>query len=306
MARLVSRRFGVPLMAAVAVSVGTGVAPAAAPTSAVPSLARVYGIGVHAYYSRDHQRSYDDLTQAIEAGSNDPRVWYFRGLAARKLGRFDEAEADFSTAAAREAEAVAEWDVARALERVQGADRMAIERHRMRAGVAKQQSRLRAAERRYVETDRRQPEVQRQIRPKAPAEADDPLGMFTDGVRETDDAGDPQPVAPGPAEDAAAPADDAAPRGGADLNDDPLTEPDADDQPAAGDELPADKPIGDEPFADDPLTDPASDGTAPAKDTPLEPAAEQPEVDTPAGDEPMAERDEPPPADAPSSDVFTE
>jgi len=271
MARWVSRGNRFHAVAALAVATGFGSVAVAAPTGAEPSLARVYGVGVHAYYSGAHQRSYDDLTQAIESGSKDPRVWYFRGLAARKLGRFDEAEADFSTAADRESEAVAAWDVARSLERVQGLDRMAIERHRMRAGVAKQQNQLRRYERRYVESDRRQPEVQRQIRPMAPA--NDPLNLFTEGVDEPAEDDAPEPVAPGPAD------------GGARQVADP----------------PAEEPAGDEPWAEDDVPEPVAPGPGGG-------GAQQvadPPAEEPAGDEPMAER-EVPPADAPSSEVFLE
>lgn len=104
-------------------------------------LGRIYGGGVHAYHAGDATRAYDELTQVIEAGSQDPRPWYFRGLAASKLGRFDEAEADFSTAAAREVAGAGDWHVGRSLERVQGRDRFAIERHRIRAQIIAAQHR---------------------------------------------------------------------------------------------------------------------------------------------------------------------
>ena len=68
------------------------------------SVAAAFGSGVHAYYASDYARSYDDLTGAIEAGSLDPRTFYFRGLAALKLGRSDEAAADFEDGANREAD----------------------------------------------------------------------------------------------------------------------------------------------------------------------------------------------------------
>jgi hypothetical protein len=142
----------------------------------VTALARAYGAGVHAYFSGDAQRSYDDLTQAIEAGTRDPRAWYFRGLAALKLGRLDEAEADFSTGALKETEAVGDWGVSRSLERVQGHDRLALERHRVRARVAGLEQRRQAVERRYSQIDSRQSEVLRQRRPEGVSR--DPLPAF--------------------------------------------------------------------------------------------------------------------------------
>jgi tetratricopeptide (TPR) repeat protein len=134
--------------------------------SEVSALARAYGVGVHAYFANDFQRAYDDLTQAIEGGSRDPRAWYFRGLAARKLGRLDEAEADFSTAAERETMAAADWPVSRSLERVQGSDRLALERHRIRGRVAGLQAQREAVQQRYSAIESRQSEVLRRRRPE--------------------------------------------------------------------------------------------------------------------------------------------
>jgi mono/diheme cytochrome c family protein len=54
-------------------------------------VAASYGAGVHAYYDGNYQTAYDALTAAIEAGTLDPRAYYFRGLTALKLGRLDEA-----------------------------------------------------------------------------------------------------------------------------------------------------------------------------------------------------------------------
>ena len=99
------------------------------------ALARTYGAGVHAYFSGDFDRCYDELTAAIEAGSEDPRALYFRGLAALRLGRLDEAEADFSSGAMLESRVIGGWPVSRSLERVQGHDRIQLERHRTRARV---------------------------------------------------------------------------------------------------------------------------------------------------------------------------
>lgn len=146
--------------------VGAGLALAASPVSEDPALARAFGSGVHAYFSGDYQRAYDDLTQAVEAGTEDPRTLYFRGLAARKLGRLDEAEADFTRASEQESEGTGAWPVSRSLERVQGSDRLALERHRMRARVVALQRDQTAIERRYSGIQRRQPEVLRAQRPE--------------------------------------------------------------------------------------------------------------------------------------------
>ena len=78
------------LVLLVAAAVLSSVVPAAAQN---PVLDQMYGTGVHAYFSRQYTDAYNDLTSAIDAGSVDPRVYYFRGLAFLNLGRPEEAEA---------------------------------------------------------------------------------------------------------------------------------------------------------------------------------------------------------------------
>ncbi len=130
------------------------------------AVARMYGSGVHSFFSGDYQQAYDDLTQAVEAGTADPRAFYFRGLAARKLGRLDESEADFSTGARKEADGLGGWPVSRSLERVQGTDRLALERYRAQARVAAVQRDREAIERRYSGIERMQPDLLRVQRPE--------------------------------------------------------------------------------------------------------------------------------------------
>jgi hypothetical protein len=255
-------------------------------TTEVTALARAYGAGVHAYFSGDAQRAYDDLTQAIEAGTRDPRAWYFRGLAALKLGRLDESEADFSTAAARETEAAGDWAVSRSLERVQGHDRLALERHRVRARVAGYQQRRQAVERRYSDIESRQPEMLRERRPEGvtrepPAEfggeelpaapltpppgAEDPVEAAepTDGVRE--EPAEERPAADTPADDMPGEPDAAAaepPMAEAS----PEPEPEATPEPAA-DAAPEAESTPDADPADPAMSDEkpmAEDGEAPA------------------------------------------
>jgi len=124
------------------------------------------GHGIHAFHTGDFDRAYDDLTQAIEAGSDDPRVFYFRGLAALKLGRTGEADADFIAGAEREATDGGTARVSRSLERVQGCDRLALERHRARARLAGLQRDRQAAGRRYSTIEDPASEVLRRRRPE--------------------------------------------------------------------------------------------------------------------------------------------
>src|SRR5262245_50950232 len=84
-------------------------------------LGQIYGTGVHAFNQGDYTGAYNSLTSAINGGTSDPRAYYFRGLTYLKLGRGDEAKADFAKGAELEvADSVNEFPVNRSLERVQG------------------------------------------------------------------------------------------------------------------------------------------------------------------------------------------
>lgn len=132
-------------------------------------LTVAYGNGVHAYFECDYQCSYDALSGVIEAGSNDPRAYYYRGLSALKLGRLDEAEADFQQGANLEAEgrgSVGGRAIGRALERVQGCDRLKLEQYRGRARVAALERDRSATRRRYSDIYESEADVLRRRRPE--------------------------------------------------------------------------------------------------------------------------------------------
>lgn len=155
-----------------AASIGAcAVAAALIMTSAVARedgiLAVAYGNGVHAYYSGDYQRSYDELSTTIEGGTQDPRAFYFRGLAALKLGRLDEAEADFALGANAEAAGRGNWPVGRSLERIQGEPRLQLEKHRVRARMTALQQRREAIVRHYSQVEAARPDAQRSRRPES-------------------------------------------------------------------------------------------------------------------------------------------
>ena len=163
-------------------------------------LEAAYGGGVHAYFAGDYARSHDDLSSAIQGGIVDPRAWYFRGLAALRLGRTDEAEADFTEGAERESRDAGSWPVSRSLERVQGPERLQLERHRIRARVAALQRDREAVKRRYSGIEEAQPEVLRRIRPveRLPAAKENPF------------ADQPTPAESAPVENVPAPAEEPA------------------------------------------------------------------------------------------------
>ena len=51
-----------------------------------PELLATYGRGVHEYFSGNTQSADQYFTQVIEAGSSDPRVYYFRAMARLRMG----------------------------------------------------------------------------------------------------------------------------------------------------------------------------------------------------------------------------
>jgi hypothetical protein len=124
------------------------------------------GAGIHAYYSGDFARSYDDLTSAVEAGANDARAYYFRGLSSLRLGRSMEAESDFRMGAEREAADGSMLRVSRSLERVQGHDRLVLEKHRARARLASLAREREAVGRRYSQIEDATSDVLRRRRPE--------------------------------------------------------------------------------------------------------------------------------------------
>jgi len=156
------------LLLAGSILVGWG--SSAARSNAEPApLTTAYGNGVHAYFGGDFQSSYDALSGVIEAGGTDPRAHYFRGLAALKLGRIDEAEADFQQGASLEAEgrgSVGSRVIGRALERVQGCDRLKLEQYRGRARVAALERDREASRRRYSDIYESESDVLRSRRPE--------------------------------------------------------------------------------------------------------------------------------------------
>ncbi|MEI7781972.1 MAG: hypothetical protein WCJ18_08635 [Planctomycetota bacterium] len=239
-----------------------------------PALAVGYGNGVHAYHAGDYQCSYDELTGVIEAGSNDPRAFYFRGLAALKLGRTDEAEADFRQGANLEADGVGGRAVSRALERVQGGDRLKLEHFRAEARVSAVQRNREAIRQRYSDIQEAEPEVLRRRRPEGLAPVE-PLKAPAPKQRPAPADGEAEAEEP-MAEEAAA---------------EPGAEP-AEEKPAAepGEEPAAEEPAAEEPAAEEPAdtSDPFGND-APGDKPAMEAAADEPAADEKPAAEPTAD-----------------
>lgn len=137
-------------------------------------LAELYGRGVHAYFSRNYRQAYELLTEAIRNQTSDPRVYYFRGLALRRLGRPEEAREDFRKGAELEAAGGDTYPVARSLERIQGADRAVLEEQRRLVRVQQFKVQSAQARARYEQTKRAEAEAVRNPGRPAPAEVPTP------------------------------------------------------------------------------------------------------------------------------------
>ncbi len=121
-------------------------------------LGQMYGSGVHAYFGQDFVKAHESLTSAIDGKTQDPRAYYFRGLALLKLGRPQEAESDFQRGAKLESaiDPSRAYNIARALERIQGSDRAMLEKFRLAARMTVLKNSEDDQARRYQQTMKEQ------------------------------------------------------------------------------------------------------------------------------------------------------
>ena len=116
--------------------------PHAVHTQQALQLNDVYGRGIHAYFANQTSQADELFSQVIQAGSTDPRVYYFRAMARLRNGRQDEAFQDMRVGAAYEArDPGAAGAVGQALMRIQGADRHVLEQYRRQGRLLRAQER---------------------------------------------------------------------------------------------------------------------------------------------------------------------
>ncbi|HTN77381.1 MAG TPA: hypothetical protein VL096_19115 [Pirellulaceae bacterium] len=293
----------------------------------------LYGRGVHAYNQHNYEDAYEQLTAAIEQGSRDPRTFFYRGLVFANTGRPELAKADFQTAAMLEITNDTEvFNVSKSLERVQGTQRLEIEKYRRDARVSVAKKSATAAQARYEQAQTDEAKVLRKpagaavagpapmLPPVAATEGGDPFGNAK-GVGVGDAEKAPEKVVEAPAAPAGtadpfaetkpAPATPAAvdPFGGnttpAPAAPAPAAEADpfGEAKPAAPAPMPA-APAGDDPFGEAKPAAPAPMPAAPAGDDPFgeaKPAAPAPMPAAPAGDDPFGEAKPAAPAPMPAA-----
>jgi hypothetical protein len=136
----------------------------------------LYGQGVHAYYNGDYESAIRYLTATISKNTDDPRSYYFRGLANAKLGNDEASLADLKKGAAVEAlDDRGVYQISTALQRIQGQPRLQIEKLRKQARLdlaAAEKMRLQA---RYEQQQSDEATVLRkptQTAPSIPADAE--------------------------------------------------------------------------------------------------------------------------------------
>ncbi len=142
-----------------------------------PVTKQLYGGGVHAYFAKEYKEAHELLSTAVAGKTEDPRVYYFRGLAQWQLGQPDEAKADFTTGADLEATAADDlYSIDKALERIQGKARLLIETARVTARSKEAARRLTENEKRFNRIKANEPNILEGVKPpaKAPAKTSEP------------------------------------------------------------------------------------------------------------------------------------
>lgn len=124
------------------------------------TLSAAYGRGVHAYFASDTVQAEQLFTDVIQAGSNDPRPYYFRAMLRLRAGRQAEAENDMRLGASLEARNPGEQHaISRSLQRVQGSGRRMLESFRRQARLDRVQQGQQRTLRRYEQLEQRGPAV---------------------------------------------------------------------------------------------------------------------------------------------------
>ena len=107
-------------------------------------LSQYYGNGVHEFHSGDFVKAFEYLSKPINAKTEDPRPYYYRGLALIKMGRPEQAAQDFKSGAEQELkDTTGRYRIDFALERCQGPSRLTLEKTRLDARLAALQRKAR-------------------------------------------------------------------------------------------------------------------------------------------------------------------
>jgi hypothetical protein len=106
----------------------------------------IYGKGVHAFFDRNYEEAITILSKAGEIRDNDPRLYYFLGLAYLRQQKSEQAYQYFKKAAQLEyrGRVARDYMVSESLRRIQGEERLRLEKIRTeeRANAQRREQRL--------------------------------------------------------------------------------------------------------------------------------------------------------------------
>lgn len=113
----------------------------------------MYGQGVHEYFDGNYKSAEKTLSSVAKAGSIDPRVFLYRGLARAKMGMAKKAKADFAHGAMLEIvqHGKRNYNIGRSLMRVQGVVRIQIEDARYSASKKRKLTRKALAKKIFLD-----------------------------------------------------------------------------------------------------------------------------------------------------------
>jgi tetratricopeptide (TPR) repeat protein len=145
----------------------------------------LYDQGVHAYFDHDYEDAISRLEQVEELDSIDPRPYFFLGLSYLKNDDNDNAEKYLKKAAKLEwtRRGVRDFDVAAALIRIQGKERVLVEKYRSQAKQEWQQTEAERRKVRYGTTKDNDKAILAAIVKQGPKEF---VGQAPFGARSTD------------------------------------------------------------------------------------------------------------------------
>ena len=129
------KKYALTIFAVVLATIGSLSANNASAQNQSVILAETYGQGVHAYNGGRLTEALEFFSLAIENGSQDPRVHYYRGIVNYVSGRPEEAVKDWQAGAGIEALGGPNPSIGRSLSRFQGTGRLKLESIRQAARI---------------------------------------------------------------------------------------------------------------------------------------------------------------------------
>ncbi|RIK87194.1 MAG: hypothetical protein DCC67_02185, partial [Planctomycetota bacterium] len=149
-----------------AVVLGAGLSGSRASAQYAGEMTELYGRGVHSYFAGRLHEAEQQFTDVINAGTSDPRVYYFRAMARLRTGRSYEAAEDLRIGAMYEArDPGGASQIGQSLARIQGPGRQLLERYRRQARVERAQEQRQISQARYEEQRSNEQQVLRQPAP---------------------------------------------------------------------------------------------------------------------------------------------